>query len=83
MSLSVYSVRRATVDDLAALLALWEAMHFSVADLERRLTEFQIVESEDGTLQGAVGLEINDRNGRLHSEAFKDFALADTLRDHL
>jgi N-acetylglutamate synthase-like GNAT family acetyltransferase len=83
MSQSPYRVRRATVDDLAALLALWEAMHFPVANLERRLTEFQLVETQDGKLLGALGLEVIGRHGRLHSEAFTDFALADPLRELL
>ena len=80
---SAYRVRRATVDDLKGLLALWEAMHFPAAELERRLTEFQVAESEDGALLGALAIEIHGRHGRLHSEAFKDFALADILRHHL
>jgi N-acetylglutamate synthase-like GNAT family acetyltransferase len=83
MSSSTYRVRRATVDDLTNLLALWATMNFSAVELERRLTEFQIVESADGSLLGALALEINNRHGRLHSEAFHNFALADTLRDLL
>jgi N-acetylglutamate synthase-like GNAT family acetyltransferase len=83
MSPSAFRVRRATVDDLPDLRALWEAMHLPAADLERRLTEFQIAESEDGTLLGAVGLEILDRQGNCHSEAFNDFGLADFLREQL
>jgi N-acetylglutamate synthase-like GNAT family acetyltransferase len=83
MSQSDYRVRRATVDDLADLLSLWEAMRFPVADLERRLTEFQLVETSEGELLGAMGLDIIGRHGRLHSEAFTDFALADPLRELL
>lgn len=52
-------------------------------ELERRLTEFQVVETLDGQLFGALGMEISGRHGRLHSEAFSDFALADVLRPHL
>lgn len=51
-----------------------------LAGLEKRLTEFQVVESWEGQLAGAVGLEVAGRQGRLHSEVFSDFALADTLR---
>lgn len=83
MSQSGYRVRRATVDDLEALLSLWEAMRLPVADLERRLTEFQLIESPDGALLGALGLQTLGRHGRLHSEAFRDFALADPLREML
>ena len=83
MSSSIYRVRRATVDDLANLLALWATMNFPAAELERRLTEFQIVEATDGSLLGTFAIEINNRHGRLHSEAFHNFALADTLRELL
>ncbi len=83
MSQSSYRVRRATVDDRQGLLALWEAMHFPTPDLERRLTEFQVAESDDGKLLGALAIEIAGRQGRLHSECFSDFALADGLRHQL
>jgi len=80
---STYRVRRATVDDLQSLTALWEAMHFPAAELEPRLTEFQVVEAPDGKLLGALALEISGRHGLLHREAFSDFALADALRHSL
>jgi N-acetylglutamate synthase-like GNAT family acetyltransferase len=83
MNQSVFHVRRATVDDLGALRALWETMHFSANDLERRLTEFQVAVAEDGSLRGALGMQMSGRHGMLHSEAFSDFALADTLRQQL
>jgi hypothetical protein len=44
------------------------------------VTEFQVAESPDGKLLGAVGLQIAERQGLVHSEAFGDFALADHLR---
>lgn len=80
MNSPVYRVRRATVDDLEGLRGLWRAMHLPDTGLERRVTEFQVVESEDGRLHGALGLEITGRQGRLHGEVFLDFALADHLR---
>src|SRR6185369_14742037 len=40
-------------------------------------------ESADQTLAGAVGLQIAERQGQIHSEAFVDFALADVLRPQL
>lgn len=83
MSQADNRVRRATVDDLGGLNALWESMHFPALELEKRLTEFQLVETPDGQLLGAVGMEIAGRHGRLHSEAFNDFALADILRQCL
>jgi N-acetylglutamate synthase-like GNAT family acetyltransferase len=83
MSQSAYRVRRATVDDLQSLLTLWTSMHIPTSGLEKRLTEFQVVESEDGSLLGAIGLEVAGRHGKLHSECFSDFALADALRQQL
>jgi hypothetical protein len=58
-------------------------MHLPVEDLARRITEFQVAENSEGHLVGAVGLQLLDRQGRLHSESFTDFALADTLRPQL
>jgi len=52
MNQPVFHVRRATVDDLEALRALWETMHFPALELERRLTEFQVAVAEDGGLLG-------------------------------
>lgn len=80
VSSSKYRVRRATLDDLGYLTAIWQPMHFPVDDLAKRVTEFQVAESPDGKLLGAVGLQIAERQGLVHSEAFDDFALADHLR---
>jgi len=73
-------VRRATLDDIGQLTALWQAMHFPVEELARRVTEFQVAERADGQLLGAVGLQIAERQGLVHSEAFGDFAYAEQLR---
>ena len=83
MTLPNYRVRRATLDDLSALKALWASMHFSGADLEKGLTEFQVVAGADGKLLGAIALQIADKSGRIHSEAFTDFGLAEELRSLL
>jgi N-acetylglutamate synthase-like GNAT family acetyltransferase len=76
-------VRRATVDDLEGLRGLWRTMNLPAPEFERRITEYQVVESGDGQLHGALGLEIIARQGRLHGEVFSDFALADHLRELL
>jgi N-acetylglutamate synthase-like GNAT family acetyltransferase len=65
-----YTVRRATVDDLDGLKQLWEWARLQVLDLEKRLTEFQLVVSQEGDLLGAQGLHIEGKLGKLHSEAF-------------
>ena len=80
VSSSKYRVRRATLDDLGHLTAMWQPMRFPVDELARRVTEFQVAESPDGKILGAVGLQIAERQGLVHSEAFSDFALAEHLR---
>jgi N-acetylglutamate synthase-like GNAT family acetyltransferase len=80
VSSSNYRVRRATLDDISQLMALWESMRYPTEDLARRVTEFQVAEGPADKVLGAVGLQIAERQGRIHSEAFGDFALADQLR---
>ena len=65
-----YSLRRATVDDLPGLKVLWERARLQVLDLEKRLTDFQLVVSDAGDLIGAIGLHIEGKQGQVHSEAF-------------
>jgi N-acetylglutamate synthase-like GNAT family acetyltransferase len=77
---SEYRVRRATLDDIGELTALWKSMCFPAEELARRVTEFQVAESAEGGLLGATGLQIAERQGLIHSEGFTDFALADQLR---
>jgi N-acetylglutamate synthase-like GNAT family acetyltransferase len=80
MTAATFRVRRATVDDLGALKALWESMRIPLADLDKRLTEFQVAEGVDGKVVGTVGFQIFQRHGWIHSEAFSDFAVADEVR---
>jgi N-acetylglutamate synthase-like GNAT family acetyltransferase len=83
MTLANYRVRRATLDDIGQLMSLWQSMHLPVDELAKRITEFQVAESGEQKITGAVGMQISERHGRLHSEAFTDFALADSLRPQL
>jgi N-acetylglutamate synthase-like GNAT family acetyltransferase len=80
MSSAPFRVRRATIDDLPALKALWESMRITDADLDKRLTEFQVAETTDGQLVGTVGFQMIQRHALIHSEAFSDFSLADQVR---
>ena len=75
-----FHVRRATVDDLPQLRALWQAMAFTDTDLEKRLTEFQVAAAPEGGLIGAVALQVSEGQGLIHSEAFADFSVADDVR---
>jgi N-acetylglutamate synthase-like GNAT family acetyltransferase len=70
MSSPSYQVRRATLDDLPALVALWQVARLPVLDLERHLTEFQLVVRSDGPLVGAIAVRAQGHHGKLHSEAF-------------
>jgi N-acetylglutamate synthase-like GNAT family acetyltransferase len=81
MNPPVLRVRRATTDDLQSLKALWRSMRLAADDLEKRLTEFQVVEDADGKLLGAVGVQIVRQHARLHSEGYLDFAHADAARE--
>jgi N-acetylglutamate synthase-like GNAT family acetyltransferase len=80
MSPTDYRVRRATLEDIGELKALWESMGYAAGELERRLTEFQVVEGPGGPVLGALGFQIAERQGRIHSEAFADFSVADSVR---
>jgi len=80
MSLPQYRVRRATLEDISALTELWVSMRLPAEDLARRITEFQVAEGPDGAVVGAIGLQMLGKQGQVHSEAFTDFALTDTLR---
>jgi N-acetylglutamate synthase-like GNAT family acetyltransferase len=80
MNSSSYRVRRATLDDLPQLTALWVSMHFPPEELGKRITEFQVAENADAVVLGAIGLQIAQRQGKIHSEAFTDFSVADGVR---
>jgi N-acetylglutamate synthase-like GNAT family acetyltransferase len=83
MSAGRFRIRRATLDDVGQLTAMWESMQYPVEDLARRVTEFQVAASPEGEVAGAIGLQVLERQGRIHSEAFTDFSLADRLRPAL
>jgi N-acetylglutamate synthase-like GNAT family acetyltransferase len=73
-------VRRATLDDLNQLTGLWGSMRFPLEELSKRITDFQVAVGAEGELLGAVALQVTERQGCVHSEAFTDFAWADHLR---
>jgi len=80
MTSSNYRVRRATLDDISQLLPLWGSMNFATEALAKRVTEFQVAEDAHGKILGAVGLQMAERQGRIHSEGFTDFGVAEQLR---
>jgi N-acetylglutamate synthase-like GNAT family acetyltransferase len=74
-------IRRATTDDFQSLKSLWKSMRLPADGLEKRLTEFQVIEADDGQIVGAIGVQIVRQHARLHSEGYTDFALADAARE--
>ena len=74
-------IRRATTEDLFKLKLLWSSMHLPEDDLEKRLTEFQIVEDADGQFLGGIGFQARGLHALLHNEGFTDFSAADTARN--
>ena len=83
MTASTLRVRRATVEDLDKLRPLWTSMHLPVAELEPRLTEFQVVEDAEGTNRGRDWISNWHESGQLHSEGYSDFGVADPARELL
>jgi N-acetylglutamate synthase-like GNAT family acetyltransferase len=83
MNSANYRVRRATLDDMSALMALWKSMNFPADELSKRVTDFQVAEGAEGQLLGCLGVQIAEKQGRIHSEAFTDFGLSDQLRPML
>jgi N-acetylglutamate synthase-like GNAT family acetyltransferase len=74
------NARRATADDLPALRLIWENAGLPVTPLEKRFTEFQVLEDAEGVVAGAIGLRIARQHGLVHSEAYLDPALAEVIR---
>jgi hypothetical protein len=56
-------------------------MHVAEDDLEKRLTEFQVVVDANGTFLGSVGFQVSQEHALLHNEGFTDFSIADAARD--
>jgi N-acetylglutamate synthase-like GNAT family acetyltransferase len=73
-------IRRATVDDRAALKELWASMRLLPDELEKRLTEFQIVQNSEGEVVGAIGVQFSGHHALLHNEGYTDFGVADAAR---
>ena len=81
MSQAAYQIRRATIEDLPALVQLWKDNGMPFQELEKRLTEFQVVLSENGAIIGAVGFFILARNALIHHEAFLLPEIEEILRE--
>ncbi len=72
--------RRATVDDLPGLHALWQRVGLPWDELERFVTEFILVPNDDGLPLAAIGLQADADQGLVHSEAILPGHDDDVLR---
>ena len=77
------SARRATVEDLAALRVLWQAAGLPWDQLDRFVTEFQVVPASDDSMLGAVGFLVEGADALLHSESVAPGEQADEVRSAL
>lgn len=80
--MNALQVRRATVEDLPQLHALWRLEQLPGEELEKRLTEFQVVAAE-GEVIGALGLCLLGEDALLYGEAIGRPELGDTMRQQL
>jgi len=83
MTAAQYVTRRATVEDLPQLVALWRLEQLPAEALEKRFTEFQVVTDEAGQVLAATGMQIAGTQGLLHGESIAQAELGDTLRELL
>jgi hypothetical protein len=56
-------------------------MNLPADDLEKRLTEFQVVVDDTGAFVGAIGFTVARQHALLHNEGFTDFSMADAARN--
>lgn len=73
-------IRRATIEDLPALRALWRKADLLVPEVEKHLTEFQVALSTDGCLVGCAGLQISQKHGKIHHVIYAEPGLEEELR---
>ena len=73
-------VRRATLDDLAALRTIWLSMRLRADELEKRFKDFQVVADANENVLGTVGIQFSKQHALLYGEGFSDFSVADDAR---
>ncbi|MGO8764299.1 MAG: hypothetical protein ACLQSR_04085 [Limisphaerales bacterium] len=74
-------IRRATIEDLPALRAIWNSMRLPAEELEKQLRDFQVAEGEAGQVVGAIGMQFSGQYALLYGEGFSDFSIADAARE--
>lgn len=83
MTDQTFHFRRATLEDIDVLRGLWQTALFPLYDLEKRLTEFQIVEGVDGRLLGALGMCVQGEEAFIHHEAYTHPSTEAAIREKL
>jgi N-acetylglutamate synthase-like GNAT family acetyltransferase len=83
MTEQTFYFRRATLEDIDILRGLWQTALFPVQELEKRLTDFQIVEGMDGRLLGALGICVQGEEALVHHEAFTHPEVEAAIREKL
>lgn len=78
-----FHFRRATLEDLDVLRGLWQTALYSPIELEKHLTEFQLVEGDDGRLLGALGIHVDGEEAWIHHEAFTHPTTESAMREAL
>lgn len=56
-------------------------MHLAADELEKRLTEFQVVVDAHEAFLGAIGFQASREHALVHDEGFTDFSVADAGRE--
>ena len=74
------SARRATVEDLAGLRVLWLAAGLPWDQLDRFVSEFQVVPGPEESMLGAIGFLVEGADALLHSESVAPGEQADEVR---
>jgi len=83
VELPALQARRATLEDLPLLQTLWQRLGLPWEQLERYLTEFQVVTGGDGSIRAAIGLLVEGTEALVHTEAVADPEDANDCRDAL
>ena len=83
MVLEKLTLRRATLDDLDQLRALWVIAKLPVEDFEKRFTEFQVAVDENDLIVATMALYHTKQQGLVHSEIYYDLEWEPALRAKL
>ena len=75
--------RRANVDDIPQLVKFWDTQKAPSKELEKRLTDFQIVHDDKGAVLATLGMRVVEKQGKLYGEYYSSPDQAGVLRKML